>query len=332
MITQLTPEQEAQMAPWADKWIKIGLSTEPADFDKAAKAALRGYQLCNLPTPKHVLFAPSPYAATLLGILTVKGEDPAKMKKLTNAEMRAKMTTSEFLDGVNNDGVSSLWASWAAYVSYFRDVVGWQDESLESFRVYEDLVLSCGWSWMHEEVLVIGDRPKIVHLDGQGRLHNPDGPSLEYRDGWKMYHSHGVPLPDDIMEDRSLLTAERINKETNAEVRRCLMEMFGYSKYIAEVGEVVDQVGPDHKIVGLRNAKLLYREIPDDEPLVYLDMENSSDEYDGSRKRYLLAVDPTAYDGRAAKECLAAMASTWRDSKGELIFDSPEDYSPEVES
>ena len=31
-IDGLTPEQHAKMPAWAQKWIAIGLSTEPADF------------------------------------------------------------------------------------------------------------------------------------------------------------------------------------------------------------------------------------------------------------------------------------------------------------
>lgn len=32
-IDKLTPKQEAQMKPWSDKWIEIGLRTGDADFE-----------------------------------------------------------------------------------------------------------------------------------------------------------------------------------------------------------------------------------------------------------------------------------------------------------
>lgn len=35
MITELTKEQEEQLAVYKDKWLKIGLSTEPFTFDEA---------------------------------------------------------------------------------------------------------------------------------------------------------------------------------------------------------------------------------------------------------------------------------------------------------
>ena len=39
-ITELAPEHIARFDEWAEKWVQIGLSTEPADFDRAIEAAL----------------------------------------------------------------------------------------------------------------------------------------------------------------------------------------------------------------------------------------------------------------------------------------------------
>src|ERR1700690_1180671 len=66
-IDVLTDAQKAQMKPWVEKWIAIGLSTEPADFDKATEAALKGYAVCNVNKPMVILRMSSPYAATIGG-------------------------------------------------------------------------------------------------------------------------------------------------------------------------------------------------------------------------------------------------------------------------
>ncbi len=68
-ITQLTDAQKARFGEWAENWIRIGLSTEPADFEAATEAALKGYALCNLSRPMVVLRMGSPYAATVGGAL-----------------------------------------------------------------------------------------------------------------------------------------------------------------------------------------------------------------------------------------------------------------------
>ena len=66
-ITKLTEEQEARFPEFVEKWVKIGLSTEPADFEKATEAALKAYKLCNLEKPMVILRMGSPYAATVGG-------------------------------------------------------------------------------------------------------------------------------------------------------------------------------------------------------------------------------------------------------------------------
>ena len=44
IITELTPEQEALIPVYKDKWLKIALSTERIDKKKAKKAVKQGYQ------------------------------------------------------------------------------------------------------------------------------------------------------------------------------------------------------------------------------------------------------------------------------------------------
>ena len=68
-ITKITPEQTARFAEWSKEWIAIGLSTSPADFDKATEAALKAYALCNLERPKIILRMSSPYGATVGGAM-----------------------------------------------------------------------------------------------------------------------------------------------------------------------------------------------------------------------------------------------------------------------
>ena len=50
-IDVLTEAQKAQMAPWADRWIEVGLSTEPADFDAFEVHARRCYEAAGIEWP-----------------------------------------------------------------------------------------------------------------------------------------------------------------------------------------------------------------------------------------------------------------------------------------
>src|SRR3990167_4250275 len=70
-IAKLTPEQAAMMPEWTDRWLAVGLSTEPADWERA-EAAVRGcYAAAKLKQPRVVLRMGSPFAATLGGATAV---------------------------------------------------------------------------------------------------------------------------------------------------------------------------------------------------------------------------------------------------------------------
>ena len=45
-----------------------------------------------------------------------------------------------------------------------------------------------------------------------------------------------------------------------------------------------------------------------------------------------MLVDPKAYNGKAGKSVVSALASTWRNQDGSLYFKKPEQYAPAFES
>jgi hypothetical protein len=190
-----------------------------------------------------------------------------------------------------------------------------------------------GFRVMHEEFCIVSDFPERICKDDQNRPHSDDGPSHRWRDGWELYHIHGVLVTRQIVMEPQTLTTQQIDAEENAEVRRVMIQRFGQERYVRESGaKVVASIGADHEIIGLRTAQLLRKEVPNDEPLVILDMLNSTPEPDGTTKRYMIRIDPNAYGGKASQDCLAAMASTYRMPDGSLLFASPQDYAPAFES
>lgn len=103
-IEKLTPEQIAKIPGWTKKWIDVGLSTEPADFDLATDAALRAYKLCNLENPMVVLRVGSPYAATVGAESRIK-----RLKSNTKQKRNRKMKTK-------NDKEPTRWSILGACI------------------------------------------------------------------------------------------------------------------------------------------------------------------------------------------------------------------------
>jgi len=227
----------------------------------------------------------------------------------------------------------NLWASWYAYISFFRDVCGWEDDSLALYAHDEQIAKSASWVWLAPDVAAISDRPEHLHRDAQGRLHSTSEAALKYRDGWAIHAVHGVRVPADIIEDRTSITVTRIESESNAEIRRVMIDLYGPARYLSDSGaQVIQECDADHYIIGLRTARLLRKDVPDDEAIVIIDLLNSTPEPDGSVKRYQLRADPSAYNGEASRNVHAAIASTWRLPNGELAFKDYREYAPVFES
>ena len=272
-IDNITPEQTARFAEWAKKWIDIGLSTEPADFDTAHLAALKTYKLCNLDRPMVVLRMGSPYSATVGGTLAwsmlrqrdqVRDQVFDQVSDQVRNQVRNQVSGQVFdqvrnqvfgqvsdqvrnqvREGLYNYYGGQLWgAGFCAYVSFFRDVMGWQDSILERFEIEEDLARSCGWVWWHENVLAISDRPYVINRDEAGRLHCETGPSIAYRDGWSLYYWHGVSIPSEWVERKSELTAKTALTWENVEQRRAGCELIGWANVLKELNaKTIDKNG-----------------------------------------------------------------------------------------
>lgn len=290
-ITTLTEEHKAQIPEWVEKWKAIGMDTTQANFETSKEAVLKAYELCKLPPPKQVLFADSP---------------------LHGARMGIEITGDKSFWSSDRGG--QYWAGWCSYVSFFRDVMGWDDPILSNFDVDETLTLNSGWIFWHEDVAIICNRPNQINLDEEGRLHCEDGPSVSYRDGWSLYRYHGVTVPKYVIEEPWKITVDLIESEENVEVRRVMIERYDSGddgrNYLMDTGATLLDTHP--------TGNLFTKEMVDDEDITMLQVVNSSPEPDGSFKKYYLRVPPTITKAKDAVAWTFGM--------------TPESYSPQQES
>ncbi len=153
---------------------------------------------------------------------------------------------------------------------------------------------SAGWWWPFERVALICERPTELRRDDSGRLHGMDGPALSFPDGFALHAWHGMPVPADFTASLADLTPHRIRSERNAELRRVMLEHFGYDRYLTESGAT-----PVHR----DETGVLWRiALPDDEAVVMVEVVNSTAEPDGTFRTYWLRVPPFT---RTAREGVA---------------------------
>lgn len=149
-----------------------------------------------------------------------------------------------------------MWAAWCGWLVAFRDVLGLQLPEHKNFAYYEQASREGGFRFMHEEFCMVCDFPKTLKKDAQNRPHCEDGPSHEWRDGWRLYHWHGVRIPDKWLSGKKPTAAEAISWP-NIEQRRAACEIVGWSNILKELSsKVIDKDDPE---IGT----LLECEIPD---------------------------------------------------------------------
>ncbi|HSA51037.1 MAG TPA: hypothetical protein VLH10_13155 [Yinghuangia sp.] len=157
---------------------------------------------------------------------------------------------------------------------------------------------SAGWWWPYEGVVLVAERPTTLFRDENARLHSGEGPALAFPDGFALHAWRGMPIPADFVTglgpQGSGLDVNRIRNEDNAELRRVMLEIYGYDRYLSEVG-----ARPLHRDA----TGVLWRiDLPGDEPIVMVEVLNSTPEPDGTTRTYWLRVPPRT---RTAREGVA---------------------------
>jgi hypothetical protein len=201
------------------------------------------------------------------------------------------------------------WDTVTPLLAAIRDVFGgylWRPMEGRAKRVAQvdtrlELARSAGPWWALDDLAIISERPLLLRRDDQGRPHAADGPAIAWADGLEAYAWRGVAVDPWIITDPGRITVERIDSESNIEVRRVLIERFGEERLLREGGAALvheDETGRlwrrDHE-----------RQSPwrrADEPVVMVEVENSTPEPDGSHKTYFLRVPPAT---RTAREAVA---------------------------
>jgi len=135
-IVELTEAERARFPEWVDRWVKIGMCTEPADRERFEKGARACYRFSGLAEPKIVTWVASPMALAIAGPTaaysielirrlesTQRAAVPALSKKSIKDSVRASVRAS-VRDLVDASVDASVGASVAASVrASVRDLV-----------------------------------------------------------------------------------------------------------------------------------------------------------------------------------------------------------------
>lgn len=233
-IDKLTHEQEAKLPIYADQWLKVGLSTDPIDFNTACEGINEMYDEVKQPRPTKFYRYRSPEEA-LLGIRLYEEldgeyiEDPRAFLETADPALKeAVLNSHEMSDHINNFCYGNHDAHWVAFYSFFHNET--DVEGLEAVVSLQKIAKSCGWYSLYEDEVFIQERPVSIKLDDRDLPHCEDGPFLEYSDGFSLYAWHGTVIPAEWIENKSSITPEVILRHPDVEQRRCATEIVGWAE------------------------------------------------------------------------------------------------------
>ncbi len=133
MINHLTPEQEALLPAMRDKWIRIGLNTQPADRGAAEHGIRKAYRLAGLKTPR-IVWCSSPLAMAVARSIVSTGLNPAQRARVAGG-IRARIETRAWT--VFWDSVEDSARQGEAAGACIRDSVGtapWDNAWVDLWR------------------------------------------------------------------------------------------------------------------------------------------------------------------------------------------------------
>ena len=328
VITKLTEKQQSTFTNYVNKWVDIGLDTKECNVIEAVKYIKEAYKVKDLETPKFFIGpVNNPYEGALAEKILhefvdnkTEFENARHLNELVMQEVSLRCEKKEKISISNQVyGCSDYWLS---FYDFFQtetpEVTG-----LDQIDPLKNLASHIGWWTPLKDVVIMQHKPLEIHLDENNRLHNTDGCAVKYRgksDVCNLYRINGVIVTDKIINRE--FNAADIENEENVEVRRVMIDLYGQEKFLQETNA---------EVVHEDDFGVLYKkELKNDQPIFVVKVVNSTPEPDGSYKDYHIRVDPDCYGG--LKTARAAIASTWRNEDGSLVFESPEDYDCGIET
>lgn len=150
---------------------------------------------------------------------------------LRNSGQKMSQTLQKYAPVFTNQSgvINNIWLDYASSVLNFP-------LDAQKLEALQNLVKECGWIFVFDRTCYICDRPTVISLDEQNRLHGEGKAAIAYSDGYSIYANHGVMLPEKYgVVHPHQWQAQWLLEEQNAELRRVLIQEIGYGRLCQEL-------------------------------------------------------------------------------------------------
>ena len=255
-VKKLTKEQEDLIPVYRDRWLDIGLKHTAPNPGEIIDDIDWLYEFSGLEKPKFVICLESPMAC-LVGVkifesMLNKGAQVrdqvgdqvwdqvgAQVGAQVRAQVRDQVWGQKEAEYFSPFDIRS-WSGWFGFLSFFKEqnLINIDDQLAINFEKSARILRKCYWLYPFSNVCFVSHSPKHTHMV-DGELHNENGPSVEFSDGFKVYSIEGVRVPEKVVTSPESITLEDIQKEENAEVKRIMRERYGTGRYLNDTGATV---------------------------------------------------------------------------------------------
>ncbi len=276
-ITAISDEKWKEILAFRDEVLEKALRPGPVNVDKLRPVWNEMYAELKRPPPE-IITCPSPPACL-------------KMCREKSTDKKADFLGQAFWAATNQ----GYWAWLKAGLMAGVEVTEQQQHQLEWWLTLGD---GCFWWWAFEDCVIACDKP-VTFWDERKRLHNENGPAVEFSDGYALYSWHGARINPRIITDPESFTTEEIRGMTNSEEVRALAEKLGWDRFLEKLGTKTIDTWTD------TNTGLTYELLEaakswgEDQPR-WLKMQ-SPPLFDGTQPYYVEAVHPDLKTAKAAR-------------------------------
>lgn len=268
IIEKLTPEQEAKVKEYYERYLAIGFSTERMNKEEARIAAIDLYKSDGLAAPTHFFFFKSPlqmqremvYLTKKIGKkIGTPAEDAIIQEYAETRYNKGILLTEKEFPVKKEEFISMLWGGCDLDFVCFYDFVENEldvKEKTPQLEPYSRLSRNSFWWIPCEKVVAFSDRPiGKIHFDrARQMLHNENGPAVEFEDGqMSIYVLNGVRMPDWIFAvPKKDLDPQKIMQIENVEQRLQAIKYIGLNVLEKQLRtkildtELIDTYGSDY--------------------------------------------------------------------------------------
>lgn len=154
------------------------------------------------------------------------------------------------------DGLRAL--EWCCYNDFLKRLSSCNIHSvagtfLSGYKRYRDFVYNSGifLSIYTESCAIVCPGPFSFRMNDKMELNNPDGPALEWDDGFRLHSLNGVTVSEVFFLPASKIDPVMILRESNAEARREIIRKIGIEKVIQALGGTVLDKWRSYELIAL---------------------------------------------------------------------------------